>query len=256
MADRLEPRPRIEAILSKVTAELTQTFGGRLVSLIHFGATLEQSPDEPPMAGRRVRLALVLPSVDEVALRKLTDLLRTGPEFRETDCLLFSREEVETTADVFPSLFIEMKQRKVLLAGEDIFQSLAIREHHLRLRCEQQFKSLALSLQAAFVRRLPEGSSFAHLRSGFDEFTVALRGTLWLLDVDPPTNERDLLIEAERQLSYDEGKLSELRQRIYSPPESAEDKSQVWIELIALVRHAAQFVDRFADDVIIFGEEE
>ncbi|MBZ0166603.1 MAG: hypothetical protein K8I00_07320 [Candidatus Omnitrophica bacterium] len=65
--------------------------------------------------------------------------------------LFLSQEYIQNSLDVFPVEFLEIKEKHVLIYGEDIFSTLDIKTEHLRLFCEQQVKGRLIRIRQAYL---------------------------------------------------------------------------------------------------------
>lgn len=65
--------------------------------------------------------------------------------------LILTREHIVSSLDVFPIEFLDMKERHVLIYGEDLLSGLEIRGEHTRLFCEQQIKGTLIRIRQTYL---------------------------------------------------------------------------------------------------------
>ena len=65
--------------------------------------------------------------------------------------LFLSLTHIETSKDVFPVEFLEIKENNILLYGSDLFSDMQIAETHIRLFCEREIKGKLIRLREAYL---------------------------------------------------------------------------------------------------------
>jgi len=66
--------------------------------------------------------------------------------------LVLTRHNLESSADVFPIDFLDLKERRGLLTGTDLLAGLEVPLSHLRHQCEYELRSRFIGLRQAFLR--------------------------------------------------------------------------------------------------------
>ena len=94
---------------------------------------------------------IVLRELTFYDLKKSLKIVSRGIEQRITAPLFLSRRHIETSADVFPVEFMEIKENNILLYGEDIWSDLKIDNRNIRLQCEEQIKGKLIRLRQAYL---------------------------------------------------------------------------------------------------------
>lgn len=170
-------------------AERLQQYGGpRVHSLVLYGPVAQPTFD----ADRDVvRTAIVMDSVDLVALRRLATEGHRFGRARIIAPLVLTPAFIRESLDTYPLELIEIQQSHVLVFGDDFFAPLEFEHAHVRLQCERELKVLALAMRQAVVSH---GDSERSLRKAawppLLGLVRILRGICWLRgrrDALPPT---------------------------------------------------------------------
>ncbi len=128
--------------------EMISIQGDNLVSAAVYGSAaggdfLEKTSD--------INLLLVCQTVDLPALKKSLRLIDRGRRNRIPAPLFLTRLHLETSADVFPVQFLEMKDRHRVLYGPDLLSGLEIDRKNLRHQCEEQVKGKLILIREAYL---------------------------------------------------------------------------------------------------------
>ena len=97
----------ISEIVESAKRNLSQQIGDLLVSLIHFGNHLDAS-----LAIHRndkIQILIVLKEIDAQSLDQLADCYKSISGIELIAPMVMTRMEIETSIDVFPTTFLEMK---------------------------------------------------------------------------------------------------------------------------------------------------
>lgn len=98
-----------------------------------------------------INSGLLFNHVDGEILRRSAPLIAAASKQRIATPLFLTRQYIESSLDVFPIEFWDMKENNVLIYGEDILASLDIKGRHVRLFCEQQLKGKLFRTQQAYL---------------------------------------------------------------------------------------------------------
>ena len=242
-------RKSIQEALSIAIKTVESEFGGELVSLVHYGPTLELPFDKSNPNHEPIRLMLVLSDMeDESTLQRLGELEPEAMVSRQTDWVTLSERELVRSTDVFPVLFTEMKRRYHILSGKDILVDLDIREHHLRLRCEQQFKSLLFELQSDLHAKPKDVHQ--RLADQFLRFAEICSSSLLLLGLTPPGDTEEMLQLATEKLDLNFETVTQLKDEIRATKLLRKKCVGIQTSFISMVRKASAYIDQMDDEII------
>ena len=136
--------------LLKIFETMVNQAGKDLISLLIFGSAVS---DEYNEEHSNINLILVIKQDSEALFGALRDPLTEMVKRFRISPMIITEEEVLTSADVFPSKFIDIVHNHKVLYGTDPFADLKVRDEHLRLRCEQILKNMSLRMRRLLVTR-------------------------------------------------------------------------------------------------------
>jgi len=112
--------------------------------------------------------------------------------------LFLTIEHIESSADVFPIEFLDMKRRIVAIYGEDIFKNININHENLRLQCEQSLKGKLIRIRQAYLEiGLVEKSIKRLIEESYESLVPVFVGLLSLKGKEIPQREKDMLMLLE-----------------------------------------------------------
>ncbi len=98
-----------------------------------------------------INLLLICREVGLPALKKSLRLIGRGTRDRIPAPLFLTPRHLETSADVFPVEFLEIRDRHRILYGPDLLSGLEIDLRHLRHQCEEQVKGKLILIREAYL---------------------------------------------------------------------------------------------------------
>lgn len=139
-------------------------------------------------------------------LKKSLKVIARGILKRITAPLVLTKEDIQSSVDIFPIEFWEMKENHVLIYGEDILSSFEIPPKYLRLFCEQQIKGKLIRIRQAYLEvGLNHRGMESLLKDSLTTLIPIFRTLIHLKGKVPPINKLKILEElcAEFQLAHD-----------------------------------------------------
>lgn len=243
----------INESLDSAKESVVTAFGSDLISLVHHGSTVEQDGDSPIPRLDSICLLLVLGSVESTELIKLSKLDKQLTDPAEFNWLVLTEAELSESTDVFPDMFLEMKRRSEVIFGLDLISELDIRQHHLRLRCEQQFKLLLFEMQHDLMAR--PNNIKARLSTHYQRLIQLASSALWLMGVTPPSDSETLLRYAAEHFGFSIGALTSVEETIASKDLQRAKHLEAQVALLKIVREAAKLLDGMDDEIIVIESD-
>ena len=163
----------MHARVRALTTDLQRIFGTRLRSLVAYG--------DIDADGALHTLALV----DRLTFDDLAACAPQIPAWRRAGAavpLLLSRDEFLRSLDVFPIEYGNIIARHVVLAGDNPFAGMTVKEADLRRACEMQVKSHLIHLREGYLESGGDSTAVAGLISSSAESLEALLMNLDRLD--------------------------------------------------------------------------
>ena len=105
--------------------------------------------------------------------------------------LFLTRAQIEKSLDVFPIEWLEMKERHLLLEGEDVLASLEVPRAWLRLQCEHELRGKHIHLRQVYLLHADRPDRLAHaLHAAASSFAALFRTLLRLRGEAPPAESQ------------------------------------------------------------------
>ena len=177
-------QPYLDKLIAKIGRE-------NIVSIILYGS----ATGEDYIPGRSdINLLIVVKDIDFGHLRAIIPIVLKGIKRRIPPPLIVHPSYIERSVDVFPIEFLEIRDTRVVIYGEDLLANVEPTREQLRLECEEKIKGQLLTIRSAYIEH---GNSPKTLRNllirSFAAIIPVLRQLLRLKGVQPPMS-RDALI--------------------------------------------------------------
>jgi len=118
--------------------------------------------------------------------------------------LFFTEHEIQTSADVFPIEFADMKDARRVLFGRDVLTDLQLDRAHLRVECEHELRGKLLNLRSRYV--LVAGDvreATTLLAQSLSSFAALFRHALHLLGKSMPVVKAEIFKAAAEEFQFD-----------------------------------------------------
>jgi hypothetical protein len=217
-------------------------YGEDLVALYEFG----ESAAETNHGRRRMKLLAVLREVGPGELKKYRGAHPKWSKKGIPAPLMLTRQTLDSSTDVFPMEFLEMKETRKLLHGEDVLSSLDISLENLRRECEEQVKGKFIHLRQAYI----ESGEDAHALEGLiaasiEPFTDAMRNVLRLMGKEAHLKKEPAIRDFCRETGIDESPFIEAlhvrKGHISLKKEALED---LYARYLGQVARMAEIIDK------------
>ncbi|MCK5580251.1 MAG: hypothetical protein KAJ18_03155 [Candidatus Omnitrophica bacterium] len=143
-----------------------------------------------------------------LAFASLTDSLKTvskGISKKIAAPLFLTKKHIETSLDVFPIEFLDMKENYILLYGTDFLSALNIKEEHIRLFCEQQIKGKLIRIRQAYLEvGLKKKGLESLLKESLNSLIPVFRNLIRLKGSQPPTEKSEIIKQLCSEFGLDE----------------------------------------------------
>ena len=240
------PAP-IEQALSALTLALKDTLGDALRSVVLYGSGARGDYDAQHSD---LNLLVVLDEVTTASCDAMMAPLHAAQRTALVHVELVTPKDIARSADVFPLKFLDIQRHHRVLLGQDPLQGVQIAWDHLRLRVEQQIKSLMFELRAYYLthKQRPELLQ-RKIAQGMGTFLVSVGALLYLRD--PQwwiTGKAQVAEQAIEQLDLDRPLMTQLLAvHRHSAKLTAAQVNELYDHFMALVDQAADIVDELTD---------
>ncbi|MCQ9208907.1 MAG: hypothetical protein NG712_05985 [Omnitrophica bacterium] len=193
-----------------------------------------------------INLFIVLERLEFQDLKKSLKAVSTGINNKITAPLFLTRKHIETSTDVFPIEFLEMKENHLLLYGEDLLSSLEINLKDIRLFCEEQIKGKLIRIRQAYLEvGLKRKGIEALLKESLSSLTPVFRNLIRLKGKIPPVKKEKIYDQLSREFDLDKDVfLAILRDSKNDEKISGEDVEVFFARYITQIQKLAIAVDQ------------
>ncbi|MBU1887858.1 MAG: hypothetical protein KKB46_01485 [Candidatus Omnitrophica bacterium] len=201
-------RQDIRKILEPYLLKLLELHKDNIVSIILYGSATGKFyvPKQSD-----INLMVVLNSLRFKELRSSLRLVDQGIRKKITAPLLLSLEHIETSKDVFPIEFLEIKENNVLLFGKDLFREMVIDLKYIRLFCERELKGKLIRLREAYLEvGLKRKGMEALLKESLNSLIPIFRGLIRLKGQQPDVDKFNVLNAVSELYGLDKDILSSI----------------------------------------------
>lgn len=244
--DLVIPRP-LRQTLQVMIEELELALDGELESVLLYGSAARGDWREDVSD---VNVMVIAERANVRSCQRLQAPLQRAQRKWPISLELLTATDIERSADVFPLKFLDIQRNHHVLYGDDPIQGVDIAWDHLRLRVEQQLKSLLSSMRRSCIYNVsrPE-RQLEELRKGFSTFLLCLgallflRGGQWWLSEKEP-----IITEAVSTLGFDASLLETLldvNRRTKTP--DREQLARLFDRFLLLVTEVATLADELEE---------
>ncbi len=177
--------------------ELERIYGEHLKSVVLYGSAASEDYSKK---FSDFNVFCVLDDPTPAALSKSNSLIRKWVKKGNPPPHFFDPKHIETSLDVFPMEFMDIKDQHKVLLGKDPLEGISVDPKNLRHECESELKGKLLHLRAFYAENCNKPKLIAEIMiKSFPTFLAAFRGTLRLLGKKPPRDAKTTveLISAE-----------------------------------------------------------
>ncbi len=173
--------------------ELEKIFEDSLKSVVLYGSAAS-SDFSKKMSDYNIIIVLKDPAPSNLA--KSGKLIRQWIKKGNPEPLFFDPKHIESSLDVFPLEFLDIKKRHKTLLGHDPFENAVIDQSNLRHQCEFELKGKLLYLRGYYAANSdrPKLIAEAMLKS-FPSFLAVFRGILHMKK-ETPEQDSAKVVEA------------------------------------------------------------
>ncbi|MFC1517875.1 hypothetical protein ACFL5G_04930 [Candidatus Margulisiibacteriota bacterium] len=185
--------------LAKVFAdELKHLVGSNLKSVFLYGSI---ATGEFFSSKSNLNFLVVLDKLEPLILAKLTERSSRWARKFKVEPLFLTKQEILDALDAFPMEFLEMKDKHILIYGENIFRKLKISRKDLRLQCENNLRGKLILLRQGYLHDKRQVKGLLAHSAG--AIVVLLRSILYLKKDKVPLKKEEVISQACEQFDLD-----------------------------------------------------
>jgi predicted nucleotidyltransferase len=176
--------------LNQFTGEIKLICPENLKSIILYGSQASQEA----VKYSDYNLLLIFDKLSFAALKNISPVIKKWIKQSQPAPLIFTKEEFIKSADVFPIDFSDIKDRHIVLFGENPLANLKIELTHLRHECEFELRGKLLKLRQGFLASQGNSNKIKELLiNSISSMLVIFRNVLRLLEENQPLKKLEAL---------------------------------------------------------------
>ena len=166
---------------------------GKIISVFIYGSAAGASY---VAKSSDINSAFIFRDLNFADLEKSLKIIHAGKKNKITAPLFLTKEYIDSSLDIFPIEFLDMKENHVLLFGEDILSQLKIKGEYIRLFCEQQIKGKLIRIRQSYLEvGLNPKELRALLKTSLNTLMPVFRNLIRLKGKHPPTHKPEIIHE-------------------------------------------------------------
>jgi predicted nucleotidyltransferase len=192
-----------QEIFVPLTQDFLKIFNKELVSLILYGSA---ASGHYVKGKSDINLLVVLTSTGMDKLADVLDTVQVWKKSRVAVPLVMTKTFIEKSLDCYPIEFLNMRNRHILIYGENVLEQLKFKPEDLRLQIERELKGKLILLRNGY---LESGGNARQLKQlinrSFTAFTSIFNALLYLKQESAPHHRRDTIKEIAKLFTVDAG---------------------------------------------------
>ncbi|MCK5654865.1 MAG: hypothetical protein KAI03_01070 [Candidatus Aureabacteria bacterium] len=160
--------------------------------------------------------------------------------------LFLTKDYINSSLDVFPIEFLDMKENHILLYGEDIFTGLEIKGEHIRLFCEQQVKGKLIRIRQAYLEvGLKKKGLESLLKESLNSLIPIFRNLIRLKGKQPSVNKAEIIRQLCQMFELDKNVFLSIYKDSSNDEKIANQEVVVFLEkYLSQIEKLADMVDK------------
>jgi hypothetical protein len=144
----------------------------------------------------------VLEKIDTTVLKPAAKTIKKWVDGGQPVPLIFTKESLVSSQDVFPVEFIDIKDNSRVIFGEAVFDSISIDLKNLRLEIEHELRSKLIRMRQMYLASGGDrGKIKILLIRSLSGFTALLKGIIRLYGKKAPVLKREVIAAAPQELA-------------------------------------------------------
>lgn len=200
----MEAEKRIEELVQR----LKQAAGTNLECVVLFGSSLSE---EFHAGFSDVNMLCVVRELSTATLDTLAPAFAWWTSKNYPAPLVFSRTELERSADVFAIELFDISERHRVVFGEDIFKNLQVPMDKHRVQVEHELRAKLLTLRQLYMQAAGDDRRVRKLMlDSVPNFAVLFRHAMIVLGMQPATHRTEAITALADHLKFDASVFLEL----------------------------------------------
>jgi len=199
-----------EKQITELVERLRQAAGENLACVALFGSAVTREFHEN---FSDINIICVFRELSGPVLAQLTPLMRWWTKQKFPAPLLFTRTELERSADVFAIELLDMRQRHRLLHGEDLFTNLNVPMDLHRVQLEHNLRTKLLTLRQMYAEFADDDRRVRRLMlDSVSNFATLFRHALIAMGEQPSETKQQNVEKLAARIHFDPAVFARLLQ--------------------------------------------
>ncbi|MDI6782316.1 MAG: hypothetical protein QME49_09485 [bacterium] len=138
----------VKGVVVPYISRLIGIYAANLKTIMVYGSAAQGEDFVPGHSN--INLLVVLNEITLLDMKKGAKLVSMGKKQKKIVPLFLTLQHIDTSSDVFPIEFMEMKENHVVVYGNEIFDSIVIHSENVRLQCESTLKGQIIKLRQGY----------------------------------------------------------------------------------------------------------
>lgn len=193
---------------NELADQLAKIYGDRLVSVVLYGSAANGDFHK---GHSDFNIIIVLKAVSSAEVSKSSPVVKKWIKQGNPAPLFFTKEIIDSSIDVFPIEFFDIKERHKVILGADLFSNIKINPKNLRHQCEHELRSKLLALIQKFnlIADSPKAVIKLIIDSSSSFFSI-FGGVLRLAGTRPASAKRELSGQIAKFAGFEPALLNEI----------------------------------------------
>lgn len=196
----MQPSLREPKKLAKAFAEeLKDLLGSNLKAVFLYGSIVS---GEFSASKSNLNFLIVLDKLDPLTISRLTERSGRWTKKFKIEPLFFTKKEILESLEAFPIEFLDIKDKHILIFGDNIFRKIKIMPRDLRMQCEKELRGKLILLRQGYLRN--KRNARALLAQSAGSIIVLLRSMLRLKKEKIPLKREEVIKLACEEFELDD----------------------------------------------------
>lgn len=187
-------------VLVQFVAKLTNALGSQVASVVLYGSAASEDFSQ---AYSDMNVLVVVKQADEAALKAMSPAVGWWVKQGQPAPVVFSREELARSADVFAIELLDMKERHRTLHGEDLIGTIEAPKELHRVQVERELRTALVKLRQGFLQARNEEEISRLMSGSISTFATLFRHALLVFGEKVPIEKRAAVEAVGRYLAAD-----------------------------------------------------
>jgi len=228
--------------LGSLLNDLIGEYGESIISVIVYGSVT--GPEYDPKTSD-VNVAVVLNDVSLAKLKPALGIVKKGLKKGITVPLFLTPAYIRMSLDTFPMEFIEMKDSRCVLLGEDVLADIEVKKEDLRRECEYQLKGKLLTIRQAYLEQaLTRRGLEGLIKASFRALVPVFRNVLRVKGVRPQQIKEQMLQQVEEEFNVDVSSFLEVLRDKKTDGHIGENPAETFLnDFLLQLEHISHVID-------------